>query len=472
MVGLSLVFVLTILYYPAQLLAWDKTNSIQIGPKGGSIALLNKGTVKFLPGSLDPSRVVTLTATQSLDVARDFIRDVKIFGASRLSRYEINIYTGVSAPKKDTQVIFNITPAMKASLPSDAEIKLFVPIYENGGEEVLDQFQQIDSAVANGGNTLIATIPPEAFSNQRIKVSGFSAIMVLGYTRTAATPTRKPIPTPPTLNLREFPKAAPRGAFTLPADLKTEAVPAACQGATLGTPLASSTITSPFNGKTHFGTDYKASNGTDVTAMAGGTIEVIGEDSRPLKTPDPRSGKMIKGWGNYIVVHHTDGSRSLYAHLQSANVTVGESVTEGALIAKSDNSGGSSGPHLHVEYAPNGKIYQRSSKVNVADCIGSNITGSVTVRDNGNLADDAFSVSINGIQVCTTAIGQSNTCAVGNLKPGTLTLTIVAIVAPDNVGTYQIDLGSGLTFASGGTTRSGTLPQGGSISFLINVPAS
>lgn len=467
-----LALVLIFDYYPMPVWAWDKINSLPIGPSGGSITLLNKGTVTFSPGSLDPVRVVTLSATQLSSVATDFKRDVKIFGATRLTRYEINIYTGGSPPTKDTQVMLNVTPAMKASLPNDAEIKLFVPIYEDGGDEVLDQYQQIDSTITTDGNKIIAAIPPEAFTDQRIGVSGFGAIMILGYTRTATAPTRKVSPIPPSSEQRESLRPAPRGALLSPGGPGHAAAAAACEGSTLSPPLASDTISSPFNGKTHFGTDYTADDGTDVSAMADGTVETIGFDSRPLKTPDPRSGKKVKGWGKYIVLRHTDGSKSLYAHLESASVKVGEVVDVGTVIAKSDNTGGSSGPHLHVEYAPNGQIYQRSSKVNVADCIGSNITGSVTVKDNGTLADDAFSVSINGIVVCKTAIGQSNTCAVGNLKAGTVTLTLTAIIAPDDVGTYQIDLGSGLTFVTGGTTRSGTLPQGGSVSFLVNVPAT
>ena len=70
-------------------------------------------------------------------------------------------------------------------------------------------------------------------------------------------------------------------------------------------------------------------------------------------------------------------------------------------------------------------------------CIDQNVSGSITVRDNGFLADDAFSVSLDGLIVCVTAIGASNTCGIGNLRSGTATLTLVAVIAPDNVGTYE-----------------------------------
>jgi len=53
-----------------------------------------------------------------------------------------------------------------------------------------------------------------------------------------------------------------------------------------------------------------------------------------------------------------------------------------------------------------------------------------------------------------------------------ITLTIVAVVAPDDVGTYQISLAQGLTFSDGTAVRSGTIPQGGSASFSVIVPAT
>jgi hypothetical protein len=41
---------------------------------------------------------------------------------------------------------------------------------------------------------------------------------------------------------------------------------------------------------------------------------------------------------------------------------------------------------------------------------------------------------------------------------------------PDNVGTFEVSLGDGLTFQDGSTSRSGTLPQGGSTAFTITIP--
>ncbi len=123
-----------------------------------------------------------------------------------------------------------------------------------------------------------------------------------------------------------------------------------------------------------------------------------------------------------------------------------------------------------MEYAPNGEIFKKGSKADPHACIGQNIDGNVQVRDNGNLADDAFSVPINGKQICTTAIGASNRCSIGALRSGTASLSITATVAPDDVGTYEITLSGGLTFQDGGSMVSGTIRQGASATFVVRVP--
>lgn len=56
-----------------------------------------------------------------------------------------------------------------------------------------------------------------------------------------------------------------------------------------------------------------------------------------------------RGYGNYIMVEHANGTRTLYGHLQKRLVNVGDTVEGGQLIGKGGNTGRSSGPHLHFE---------------------------------------------------------------------------------------------------------------------------
>jgi len=54
----------------------------------------------------------------------------------------------------------------------------------------------------------------------------------------------------------------------------------------------------------------------------------------------------MQGYGNTVMVNH-GGIITLYAHLDSFVVRVGQKVTAGQLIARVGNTGKSTGPHLH-----------------------------------------------------------------------------------------------------------------------------
>lgn len=55
------------------------------------------------------------------------------------------------------------------------------------------------------------------------------------------------------------------------------------------------------------------------------------------------------GYGNYVVIEHSDGKTSLYGHLSAVYVSYGDYVSTGQLIGLVGSTGYSSGPHLHFE---------------------------------------------------------------------------------------------------------------------------
>ncbi|KAA1027094.1 M23 family metallopeptidase [Pseudonocardia sp. EV170527-09] len=87
-------------------------------------------------------------------------------------------------------------------------------------------------------------------------------------------------------------------------------------------------------GTTHYGLDIANRIGTPIFAVADGTVE--------------RSGP-ARGFGLWVVIRHTDGSRSVYGHINRAFVAAGERVSAGERIAEVGNRGQSTGPHLHLE---------------------------------------------------------------------------------------------------------------------------
>ncbi len=452
----------------------SKSISKTISSTGGSIELSGVASVSFPDGSFSDEQNVNLAATSLPETAADFELTSQIFSAGKRVSYEVRINTGETKSAKPITALIDVPANFLSTIPYNSEIKVFAQVFQDGGDEVLDNFELFPSTFSLTNKRVEVNLPPEVFTNRRNTDETFEAIIIVG-----TTPTKQNIS--PTSSLKNRTKSiekplnqpldATRSILSLSLNLSlSKAAAITCEGATLGAPIENRTVTSSYNGSNHYGTDYRAANGTEVFAASDGVIEKVGFNERPLPRPDPRSGKSVKGWGKYIVLKHTDGSKTLYAHLESSSLPEGTQVNKGDQIALSDNSGGSSGPHLHFEYAPNGQIYQNASKINPEPCIDQNVSGSITVSDNGSLADDAFKVSINGLVVCTTSIGASNTCGIGNLRSGTASLVITAVIAPDNVGTYQIDLAEGLTFSDESTSRSSTLPQGGTDTYSILIP--
>jgi hypothetical protein len=62
-----------------------------------------------------------------------------------------------------------------------------------------------------------------------------------------------------------------------------------------------------------------------------------------------------RGYGRYVEITHGNGESSLYAHLQSVNVGVGQTVDQGTLVGLVGDTGNSTGPHLHFEERLSGK---------------------------------------------------------------------------------------------------------------------
>lgn len=92
-------------------------------------------------------------------------------------------------------------------------------------------------------------------------------------------------------------------------------------------------------GTMHNGVDIANAPGTPILAVTGGTVI----DSGPAQ-----------GFGNWIRIRHEDGSISVYGHMQSLYVAVGETVQPGQLIAGMGSEGFSTGSHLHFEIWPDG----------------------------------------------------------------------------------------------------------------------
>ncbi|WIM71810.1 M23 family metallopeptidase [Corynebacterium suedekumii] len=122
----------------------------------------------------------------------------------------------------------------------------------------------------------------------------------------------------------------------------TELVSQTVQGPATTVRPAEGTFTSGFGprwGTMHNGIDIANAIGTPILTVMNGTVI----DSGPTS-----------GYGQWIRIKHDDGSVSVYGHMASLYVSVGERVAAGQTIAGMGNLGFSTGSHLHFEIHPDG----------------------------------------------------------------------------------------------------------------------
>jgi murein DD-endopeptidase MepM/ murein hydrolase activator NlpD len=91
----------------------------------------------------------------------------------------------------------------------------------------------------------------------------------------------------------------------------------------------------------HTGIDLVEPFGSPVYAADDGVVALVGASG--------------SGYGNYVVIAHSGGLDTLYGHLSTAVVKVGQAVTQGQPIGLEGSSGNSTGAHLHFELRINQK---------------------------------------------------------------------------------------------------------------------
>lgn len=126
----------------------------------------------------------------------------------------------------------------------------------------------------------------------------------------AGKPAEKPAEKPQT----------PSGAFSAPVDA----------GLGTGYHVSGSSWSSGY----HTGIDFPVATGTTVKAVSSGQVVSAG---------------WAGGYGYQVVIRHTDGRYSQYAHLSALTVKAGSPVSGGQRIGRSGSTGNSTGPHLHFE---------------------------------------------------------------------------------------------------------------------------
>ena len=94
-------------------------------------------------------------------------------------------------------------------------------------------------------------------------------------------------------------------------------------------------------GRMHQGIDIARPSSLSIFAADSGVVVAAGNDG---------------SYGNRIIIDHENGYRTLYAHLSSINVAVGQTVPSGTTIGVMGSTGRSTGVHLHFEVTKDGTL--------------------------------------------------------------------------------------------------------------------
>lgn len=95
------------------------------------------------------------------------------------------------------------------------------------------------------------------------------------------------------------------------------------------------------SGRYHGGIDFPLPIGNNIYAAEDGEVVIV--------------KRLNYSYGHYIMINHAGGLSTIYGHNSNILVNVGDKVKKGQVIAKSGNTGNSTGPHCHFEVRLNGQ---------------------------------------------------------------------------------------------------------------------
>ena len=124
-------------------------------------------------------------------------------------------------------------------------------------------------------------------------------------------------------------------------------------------PVTGAQVTALFgnypSGAPHSGTDFGVPVGTIVRSSKSGTVI--------------KRRELTTSYGKYLFIDHGNGLVTIYAHNSELLVNEGDTVKAGQIIAKSGNTGNSTGPHSHIELRYNGTPVNFAPSLRVGDYV-------------------------------------------------------------------------------------------------------
>lgn len=291
----------------------------EIPVEGGAVGIANVVDVVFPGNSFPtPTSVTVIQSSEDETTQEYYDNSALMFGAENYLDYFAKINTGREYPSGNIQIRLMLTDDIINSLEDGYKFEVLALLNQSDGEEGIMGFAPVIATYNAAGKFLDVSLENYYFDNTETSDETWQAV----------------------LTIATLPGQNPNGGRVKTGE---------CEGFYISCPLATCQVSSPFNPqrkhpvtgqvRPHNGVDLVAAVNTPVKAAYDGKVVSI----RPLR-----------GYGNAIIIRHVNSKKqsftTLYAHLNTIEVTEGQLVEEGDLIALSGNTGITSGPHLHFEY--------------------------------------------------------------------------------------------------------------------------
>ncbi|KAA6320770.1 Murein DD-endopeptidase MepM [termite gut metagenome] len=328
----------------------------------GKIAIENVVEIDFPNGVFSEQQKVSVDISKDINTQDIFTEMAGLYRSTQNISYFIKITSEFMPNNDNIYAKINIPNDFLKSVPDGYGIELFAQIYQNGGEEIIDNFDILESTYDAESNVLNAFLPAYIFTNQRENNGLYEAILTIS--------TTPGISNPETTRINDSDGECKASGIISPIDGDYKI--------SSGYQLARTDPISQKESKSHLGVDFAVKVGTPVLAVADGIIERV-TIQRDEET------QAVKGYGLYIVIEHDDGSSTLYGHLSESNskfkigtwkqkeknirVKKGEEIGKSGGAIGHPYSGTSTGPHLHFDYIPNGEIVKSKNRIDPLPCI-------------------------------------------------------------------------------------------------------
>lgn len=148
------------------------------------------------------------------------------------------------------------------------------------------------------------------------------------------------------------------------------------------------------NGSQAWAYDFSLPAGTEIRAARAGTVEWLQENLTGTYNPSLPNGPGnmpfpdgdLQNWGNAVRIRHAGGFTSWYFHIQTNGVLVNanQEVQQGQVIARSGNTGRTSGPHLHFQVQADSSNWGLSVPVSFGENCEEPAGGTTVTSDNAS----------------------------------------------------------------------------------------